>query len=175
MTEGTVTIIGLPVPAVSPLLVGIVIVHTAVGLACVIAALIAMASTKGPGRHAWFGRIYYWTLAFISGSATVLAATRSSEDAHLFVLGALAFASGWLGLRVLRAARPHRLALHMLGMGTSFILLLTAFYVDNGRNLPMWRELPQLAFWLVPALIGVPIMAWTWRRHPLLRGGRQKH
>ena len=28
-------------------------------------------------------------------------------------------------------------------MGASYILLLTAFYVDNGKNLPLWRELPE--------------------------------
>ena len=24
---------------------------------------------------------------------------------------------------------------------------LTAFYVDNGKNLPLWKELPEIAFW----------------------------
>ena len=36
-------------------------------------------------------------------------------------------------------------------MGASYIFMLTAFYVDNGKNLPLWRELPQIAFWLDPA------------------------
>ena len=31
--------------------------------------------------------------------------------------------------------------LHITGMGTSYVLLLTAFYVDNGKNLPLWRDL----------------------------------
>jgi hypothetical protein len=44
-------------------------------------------------------------------------------------------------------------------MGSSYILLLTAFYVDNGKNLPVWRELPQIAFWLVPGAIAFPIVA----------------
>jgi hypothetical protein len=34
-------------------------------------------------------------------------------------------------------------------MGTSYIALLTAFYVDNGKNLPLWSHLPNLAYWLI--------------------------
>jgi len=54
-------------------------------------------------------------------------------------------------------------------MGLSYVLLLTAFYVDNGRNLPLWRELPQWAFWVMPSAIGGPIIMYTLLRHPLAR------
>jgi hypothetical protein len=54
-------------------------------------------------------------------------------------------------------------------MGTSYILLLTAFYVDNGKNLPLWKELPQIAFWLLPSAIGAPIILYVLRRHPAIR------
>src|SRR5258708_6274660 len=47
----------------------------------------------------------------------------------------------------------------MVGMGTSYIVLLTAFYVDNGQRVPVWDRLPVLAFWIVPSLIGLPLMA----------------
>jgi len=56
-----------------------------------------------------------------------------------------------------------------MGMGTSYTLLLTAFYVDNGRNLPLWRELPMIAFWLLPSAVGIPIMAYVLLRHPVIR------
>jgi hypothetical protein len=55
----------------------------------------------------------------------------------------------------------------MTGMGLSYILMLTAFYVDNGKNLPLWRELPQWAFWMLPAGIGLPVMVYALLRHPL--------
>jgi hypothetical protein len=54
-------------------------------------------------------------------------------------------------------------------MGSSYILLLTAFCVDNGKNLPLWRGLPQIAFWLLPSVLGVPIIVWVLFRHPLVR------
>jgi hypothetical protein len=49
-------------------------------------------------------------------------------------------------------------------MGASYILMLTAFYVDNGKNLPVWRALPALAYWIVPGAIGLPLIAYfCWR------------
>ncbi len=59
-------------------------------------------------------------------------------------------------------------------MGSSYILLLTAFYVDNGRNLPLWRSLPSLTYWLLPAAVGVPLIVRALLRHPLVLGGRRR-
>jgi hypothetical protein len=52
------------------------------------------------------------------------------------------------------------------------VVLLTAFYVDNGKNLPIWRALPTLAYWLAPAAVGVPIIVYAMLRHPVARGAR---
>ena len=54
-------------------------------------------------------------------------------------------------------------------MGASYILMLTAFYVDNGRFLPLWRSLPPPVYWLAPAAIGLPVMILVAARHPLVR------
>ena len=59
--------------------------------------------------------------------------------------------------------------LHISGMGLSYVLMLTAFYVDNGKNLPLWRELPQWAFWVLPTALGLPIVLHALLRHPLAR------
>jgi hypothetical protein len=53
-------------------------------------------------------------------------------------------------------------------MGLSYILLLTAFYVDNGPNLPVWRNLPSLVFWVAPSIVGLPILIRALSRHPLV-------
>jgi hypothetical protein len=54
-------------------------------------------------------------------------------------------------------------------MGSSYVLLLIAFYVDNGKSLPLWRDLPALAYWLVPAAIGIPLIVRAQLWHPLTR------
>jgi hypothetical protein len=48
--------------------------------------------------------------------------------------------------------------LHLVGMSASYILLLTAFYVDNGKHLPVWKSLPHLAYWLLPSAVGLPLV-----------------
>jgi hypothetical protein len=47
--------------------------------------------------------------------------------------------------------------------------LLTAFYVDNGKQLPLWRNLPHWTYWTLPALVGLPIVVWALLYHPLMR------
>jgi len=47
---------------------------------------------------------------------------------------------------------------HIIGMIGSYIVLWTAFYVDNARLIPGLKELPQLTFWVLPSLIGLPFI-----------------
>jgi hypothetical protein len=138
-------------------------------LVCVIAGVVAMLSRKQSGRHPLAGTIYYWSLAIVAATMTALAISQWAEDYRLFILGALSFLAATIG----RTARKRLWApwarIHMTGMGVSYILMITAFYVDNGRDLPLWRELPQIAFWFLPALIGTPILLNAFLRHPLTR------
>jgi len=43
-------------------------------------------------------------------------------------------------------------------MGLSYTVMLIAFYMDNGKNLAVWRDLPSASYWLVPSAIGVPLI-----------------
>jgi hypothetical protein len=108
----------------------------------------------------------------VSERATVTAGFANEVEAvnHvLFALGGLAFASAYLGRRAMRRRWPNWAGAHLTGMGLSYILLVTAFYVDNGKNLPLWRRLPAVAYWLLPGLVGVPIIVNAYWRHPLVR------
>ncbi len=82
------------------------------------------------------------------------------------------FGAAVVGRIARRRPSPGWLPVHVIAMAISYILLLTAFYVDNGPHLPLWRSLPPPAHWLLPSLVGVPILAWTLRRHPLLPRSR---
>ena len=172
MTEGTTNVAGIEIPSTDPIFLAVVGVHILLGLACTITGVIAMLSVKRPGRHPWFGSVYYWCLMGVFVTASVLAAVRWREDYHLFMLGALAFAAAYLGRRARRKRWNNWVKLHITGMGSSYVLLLTAFYVDNGKNLPLWKELPAIAFWLIPAAVGIPLIARSVLRHPLARRPR---
>jgi len=52
-------------------------------------------------------------------------------------------------------------------MGLSYIFLLTAVYVDNGKFLPIWKNFSSLVYWLLPSVVGVPIIIRTLLQHPL--------
>ncbi len=146
-------------------------IHVLLGLVAVVAGIVAMLSAKAPGKHPNFGTIYCWSLVGIFVTATRLAVVRWAEDYHLFVLATLSFAVAYLGKRARRRRWRNWPWFHVSGMGLSYILLLTAFYVDNGKNLPLWRELPQIAFWVLPSAIGLPIVLYVLVRHPVVKRG----
>jgi peptidoglycan/LPS O-acetylase OafA/YrhL len=138
-------------------------------LVCVVAGAIAMLSPKRSGRHPTFGTIYYWSLVVVFVSATGLSVVRWAEDYHLFILGLSALIAASLGRTARRRRWARWVPVHISGMGLSYILLLTAFYVDNGKSLPLWKDLPPISYWLLPAVIGIPPIIRALLRHPLAR------
>lgn len=163
-------IAGIEVPSKSPLFLTVLAFHVLAALVCVVTGIVAMMSKKRPGRHPIFGTTYYWSLAVTVITATALAAMRWTEDYPLFVLGAICFCAASLG-RTARRRRWRKWAnVHISLMGFSYIVMLTAFYVDNGKSLPVWRNLPHFAYWLSPALVGVPLIV-----RALARYGQQQN
>jgi hypothetical protein len=173
VTDHLTVVAGIPIPSDSPVFLTVVGLHVLAGLLCVIAGAVAMLSPKRRGRHPRFGTIYFWGMAAVFASASVLAALRWAEDGDLFFLGLLAFALTLFGRTALRRRWRAWPRLHIAGMGGSYVVLLTAFYVDNGKNLPVWRSLPPLAYWVGPAAVGLPIIVYAMLRHPIVRSEGQ--
>jgi hypothetical protein len=168
MDDGITNVAGIEIPSTHPVFLSVVGIHVLLGLACTVTGVIAMLSQKRVGRHPRYGTIYFWCLAGVFLTASSLAAARWAQDYHLFVLGALSFASAYLGRQARRLRWRHWARLHITGMGTSYVLLLIAFYVDNGKSLPLWKELPPVAYWLLPAVVGIPLIARALVWHPLV-------
>lgn|SRR5665213_3957075 len=168
MTDGTTNLAGIDVPSTNSVFLTVVAIHIVLGLACVTGA-IAMLSQKRVGRHPRYGTIYFWCLAGVFVTAASLAAARWAEDYRLFVLGALSFAGAYFGRQARRRRGRNWARIHLTAMGTSYVLLLIAFYVDNGRQLPVWKDLPPITYWLLPAAIGIPLIIRALLWHPLVR------
>jgi hypothetical protein len=143
----------------------LLVFHVLAGLTCVVTGLVAITSPKRRGRHPRFGCVYYWGLAVVFTNATGLAGMRWEHDAYLFVLGTAAFGVASVGYAARRIRWRGWKSVHITGMSLSYIVLLTAFYVDNGPRLPLWNRLPVIAFWVGPAIIGLPLVARTLIRH----------
>lgn len=169
MTDDITVVAGIPIPSTSPVFLAIVAVHVLFGLVCTVTGVVAMLSRKARGQHSDFGKIYFWCLVAVFVTAAALAAVRWAEDYHLFILGALALAAATWARTAARRQWRGWVRQHIAGMGISYILMLTAFYVDNGKNLPLWSALPSWAFWILPALIGTPVIVYALMRHPLVR------
>lgn len=138
----------------------------------VLSGLVAMLSPKRAGRHPRYGKVYFWSLLGVFASASVLSFMRWAENYPLFIIGASAFASALVARTAIRARWRAWPRIHVIGMGSSYVLLLIAFYVDNGKNLPLWRDLPPVSYWAIPAAIGIPLILRTLLRHPLTRPER---
>src|SRR5215207_8445457 len=116
---------GIVVPCDSSIFLAMLAIHIPAGIICVLAGLVALLSKKQAGRHPKFGTIYYWSLSVVFGSASILAGIRWAEDYHLFILGILAFTAATFGRMAHRRRWDGWVRLHIVGMGSSYILMLT--------------------------------------------------
>jgi hypothetical protein len=164
---------GIEIPSDSPAFLSILAIHVPLGLLAVVTGAVAMLKEKRRGGHTRFGSIYFWSLAALFATSTALAAMRWSDDYHLFALGAVAFAAAIVGREARRRRWSTRIDLHVVAMGVSYIAMLTAFYVDNGRSLPLWRDLPTVAYWLIPSAVGIPLIVRALTRGPTLAIGAE--
>lgn len=140
-------------------------VHVGSGIVAALCGAGAMLIRKGSRRHRRLGWLYLLALTGLGVTAPILAAVEWAHRWHLAVLGALALGTAAVGLTAIRLARPACLGAHIIGMGAAYIVMLTAFYVDNGPRLPLWDRLPPVALWLLPAAVGTPILIRALRRH----------
>lgn len=166
MEEQTI-IFGVPVPSTDPVFLTFVVIHILISLVCVVSGVLAMLTQKASRRHPIFGKIYFWSMLSAFVTVVILSVMRWPHNIHLLSIGTLAVIFTYAGRRMARSKMSSWTRLHTLCMGASYILLLTGFYVDNGKNLPFWRMFPQWFFWVFPAMIGMPIILYVLKNHPL--------
>lgn|SRR5579863_1856588 len=140
-------------------------VHILAGLVCVVTGIVAIASGKRAGLHPICGTIYHWSLAVLVTAAGFLAAAHWTNDRVLFVLGVISFGASSLGRAARRGQWQSWVGVHIMSMGCSFIAMLTAFCVEEGESLTGLSELPRLTYWLLPALVGTPLIIRALVRH----------
>jgi uncharacterized membrane protein len=110
---------------------------------------------------------YLWAYTVVFLTATILSVQRWGADAYLFVLAVLGYSlalGGYSTRRFRHTPWLHRLLgeywviAHLTGMISSYVVLLTAFYVDNGHLFPIVNRLPTIVFWLAPSLVAIPFL-----------------
>jgi hypothetical protein len=157
-------ILGVEVGSTAPWFLALLVVHVPAGLIAVATGAGAAVTRKGSARHIRLGRWYYAAITVVFATATGLAALRWHEDWDLLLLGALAFTAATVGYLDRRRHKTGHTG-HIVGMGASYAVMLTAFYVDNGPHLPLWDHLPTWAFWLLPGAVAAPLIVRSVRRY----------
>jgi hypothetical protein len=165
--EEQTDLFGIPVPSTDGVFLTIVVIHIAISLVGVVSGLLAMFADKTSPRHYKNGRIYFWSISFSSSTVVILSFMRWPHNIHLLIIGVLTFMLTYAGRRLARTKPKAWTRFHTICMGMSYVLLITGFYVDNGKNLPFWRMLPEWSFYFIPTAIGVPIMLKVLATHPL--------
>lgn len=157
-----IDLFGIEIPDAGPLFLFSVAIHIVAGLTAVVAGAAVMLMRKGTRRHRRWGWTYLVALIVVFLTMVVMVSIRWPLNLHLLALGVIALAAAMLG--VLNRRRRWSDSWHIIAMGLSYIAMLTAFYVDNGPQLPVWDLLPAWAFWLLPTVVGTPLMIIAVRR-----------
>jgi hypothetical protein len=147
--------LSIPVPHAGPMLFMLALaVHVPAGVTCVVSGAVAARSGKSSVRHVLFGRVYFWALCAVFATMAFMSLIRWPDNASLFVIGCVALGAGSVGY----LNRRHKAddTVHIIAMGVSYIALLTGFYVDDGRHLPLWNAFPVWSYWLLPSQVGLP-------------------
>jgi lysylphosphatidylglycerol synthetase-like protein (DUF2156 family) len=143
------------------------ILHVLAGLTTVVIGSVAFRLPKRAGAHHQWGQRYLWAYTLVLLTAAMLSVQRWEADAYLFFLAVLGSLCALVGYSA-RRFRHTALLRHILGdwwvvvhlalLIASYVVLLTAFYVDNAHLIPLLDRLPSLTFWVLPSLISLPFI-----------------
>ena len=152
-------IAGFPLSFFLPL-----VVHVLAGLMTGSIGVMTFCMSKHQARHPSFGKRYLWAYTVVFLTAIILSVQRWEADAYLFFLATIGYGfalGGYAARRFRQEPRVRRMLgkqwiiAHIIGMIVSYVILWTAFYVDNAHLIPLLKQLPPLTFWILPSLIGL--------------------
>lgn len=134
------------------------ILHIASGALCLLVGLMGIFAKKRRGNHTILGEIYHGSYVAVFLSAIVTSLMHWPEDAFLFFVALFSYGLALFGYLARKRQPPNWLAKHIGGMLGSYIGILTAILVVNTPNIPIINEWSPVIFWLLPTVIGTPII-----------------
>lgn len=143
------------------------VVHALAALTTGVTGVITFSRPKRSARHPRWGRHYLWAYTVVFLTAIILSIQHLPTDMYLIVLATLGYglALAGYGARRFRQQPMMRRVLgnqwivaHIVGMIGSYVVLWTAFYVDNAHLFPGLKELPILTFWVLRTVIALPFL-----------------
>jgi hypothetical protein len=143
------------------------VVHALAALTTGATGVITFSRPKRSVRHPKWGVRYLWAYTVVFLTAIILSVQRWPTDAYLVVLATLGYGfalGGYVARRFRREPWLRRvlgnqwISVHIVGMIGSYVVLWTAFYVDNAHLIPGLKQLPTLTFWVLPTVVALPFL-----------------
>ena len=143
------------------------VVHALAALTTGVTGVITFSRPKRSSRHPRWGVRYLWAYTVVFLTAIILAVQHLPEDVYLVVLATIGYGFALAGYGVRRFRQQpvmsrvlgnQWIVAHIVGMIGSYIVLWTAFYVDNAHLIPGLKEFPRLTFWVLPTVIALPFL-----------------
>jgi hypothetical protein len=128
--------------------------HATCGSVGLVLGPVAMLSGKRRGAHTRSGEAYHWVFLVLFLSAVALAVLNWDEVWWLAFVGLFSYGFALLGYLAAKRRWKGWLRAHVAGQGGSYIAMVTALLVVNTGGASF---LP----WIVPTLIGTPIIRWV--------------
>jgi hypothetical protein len=135
--------------------------HIACGSAGLVLGPVAMLAGKRRGAHTRTGELYHWVFLGVFVSAVALAILNWDEVWWLALVGAGSYAFALRGYLAAKRRRRGWVLAHISGQGGSYIALVTALLVVNWQNLTGTAGFASAVPWILPTVIGSPVIAWV--------------
>lgn len=140
-------------------------IHIAAGSVCLAAGAASAFARKRKGLHTVMGEVYHAFYMLIFLTSVIMAVMHWSESAYLFYIAIFSYSLALFGYLAKKLRWRDWLGKHIGGMLGSYIGVITAVLVVNGHRIPVLNEVPVLLIWLLPTIIGTPIIARIGRRY----------
>lgn len=136
-------------------------VHVASGAVGLVLGPVAMFSDKRPGRHTLVGDTYHWVFLALFLSAVALAILNWDEVWWLALVGLFSYSFALVGYLAARRRWHEWLQWHVAAQGGSYIAMVTALLVVNWNDVTGASGFESVVPWVVPTLVGSPILFWV--------------
>ena len=139
----------------------VLVFHIAVGTVGLVLGPIAMTAWKGSRLHAWAGELYHWVMLAVCVSAGGLAWLDWERSWWFLPIAVGSYAFAFVAYVAAKRRWPGWLAAHVSGQGGSYIAMVTAILVVNWQLLTGTRGRSSPWAWILPTLVGSPLIAWV--------------
>jgi uncharacterized membrane protein len=120
---------------------------------------VAMFSRKSKGVHSYAGEVYYWVMLSVCVSAAAMAVLHWEKSWYFLLISVFSYVFAYRGYTAAKRRKSGWLAVHISGMLGSYIALVTALLVVNAAKVSEVSHLPVWMVWILPTLVGSPIIA----------------